>query len=75
MVLYHSQINHLMDKYLMLQLSIVHIGSQVTLTTIIVLPNLCTVFIESSFVDMYKNGEYIYAFFREVAVELDPDVS
>ena len=59
----------------MLQLSVVPTGSQVTLTTTIVLPNLCTVFIESSFVDMYENGEYVYAFFREITVELDPNVS
>ena len=31
--------------------------------------------IASSFVDMYEEGEYVYAFFREVTVELNPNVS
>ena len=29
----------------------------------------------SSFVDMYESGEYVYAFFREITVELSPNVS
>ena len=29
----------------------------------------------SSFVDMYEKGEYVYAFFREITVELSPNVS
>ena len=29
----------------------------------------------SSFVDMYEKGEYVYAFFREITVELNPKVS
>ena len=29
----------------------------------------------SSFVDMYEKGDYVYAFFREITVELNPNVS
>ena len=29
----------------------------------------------SSFVDMYERGDYVYAFFREITVELNPNVS
>ena len=29
----------------------------------------------SSFVDMYKRGDYVYAFCREIMVELNPNVS
>ena len=31
--------------------------------------------IASSFVDMYEKGDYVYTFFREITVELDPNVS
>lgn len=50
-------------------------GNQLAILQLTALPDTPLFSVVSSFVDMYERGEYVYAFFREIPVELNPSVS